>query len=66
MHLLFLKPTSVPTVSGDIVSDRADEQRALLAENALDETANVPANLGTSGYDVLPPHRPGESGRHQA
>jgi len=57
----FLKPTSVPTVSGDIVSDRADERRALLAETALDETANVPANLGTSGYDVLPPHRPGES-----
>lgn len=33
-----------------------DETRALLAHEALDETAVLPADLGQSGYDVVPPH----------
>jgi hypothetical protein len=33
-----------------------DERRALLAHEALDETAVLPADLGQSGYDVVPPH----------
>ena len=30
------------------------EERALLSEDALEETAGLPADLGTSGYDVVP------------
>ncbi|PSS37422.1 hypothetical protein PHLCEN_2v726 [Hermanssonia centrifuga] len=35
-----------------------DETRALLAHEALDETAILPADLGQSGFDVIPPHEP--------
>lgn len=31
-----------------------EEERALLRDEALDETAALPADLGTSGYDVVP------------
>lgn len=31
-----------------------DEERALLREEALEETATLPADLGASGYDVVP------------
>lgn len=57
----FLKPTVVPgiTLTGatedQIDIESADERRALLAGHALDETATLPADLGTSGYDVVPP-----------
>ena len=47
----------------------ADETRALLAREALDETAALPADLGQSGYDVVPPHHNhphGPSGGAQA
>ncbi|KZV91081.1 hypothetical protein EXIGLDRAFT_710613 [Exidia glandulosa HHB12029] len=33
----------------------ADERTRLLAQEHLDETARLPADLGTSGYDVVPP-----------
>ena len=33
---------------------RPEEQRALLSEEVLDETAILPADLGTSGYDAIP------------
>ena len=35
-------------------AETTDEERALLAEQALEETATLPADLGTSGYDVVP------------
>jgi len=31
-----------------------DEDAPLLSVDALDETARLPADLGTSGYDVVP------------
>ena len=39
-----------------------DETRALLAHEALDETAALPADLGQSGFDVVPPHPHGQAG----
>ncbi|GJE86894.1 DMT family transporter [Phanerochaete sordida] len=40
----------------DVAEDDVDERRALLSHEALDETAILPADLGQSGYDVVPPH----------
>lgn len=40
----------------DPTAAEIDESRALLAHEALDETAVLPADLGQSGYDVVPPH----------
>ncbi|KAI0086329.1 hypothetical protein BDY19DRAFT_960848 [Irpex rosettiformis] len=37
-----------------IASEHGDEDRALLANEALDETSALPADLGQSGYDVVP------------
>ena len=37
-----------------INAERGDEDRALLANEALDETAALPADLGQSGFDVVP------------
>ncbi|KAI0818955.1 hypothetical protein BC629DRAFT_1278834 [Irpex lacteus] len=37
-----------------IDSEHPDEDRALLAHEALDETAALPSDLGQSGYDVVP------------
>ena len=53
----FLKPTVVPGIAlgGEAGIGGADERRALLAERHLDETAALPADLGTGGYDVVPP-----------
>ena len=45
----FLRPREQEAVT-------ADETRALLAREALDETAALPADLGQSGYDVVPSH----------
>ena len=33
------------------------EERRLIAEDSLEDTAVLPADLGTSGYDVVPPHQ---------
>lgn len=53
----FLRPdasdTSVLAEGGN--AERAEEGRALLSEETLEETATLPADLGTSGYDVVPP-----------
>lgn len=38
-----------------------EEERALLREDALDETAVLPADLGTSGFDVVPPRPTGNT-----
>lgn len=46
----FLRPRALAA------ADETDETRALLAQEALDETAVLPADLGQSGYDVVPPH----------
>ncbi|KAF8579501.1 hypothetical protein K439DRAFT_1654580 [Ramaria rubella] len=35
----------------------AEEERALLREGTLEETAVLPADLGTAGYDVVPERR---------
>ncbi|KAF8319421.1 hypothetical protein DL93DRAFT_2075093 [Clavulina sp. PMI_390] len=56
----FLKPapSSVPGIaitSSEDLESAADERRALLAQEHLDETATLPADLGTGGYDVVPP-----------
>lgn len=51
----FLKPTRVQPFPGDVDVEGADERRALLAEQSLDATATLPADLGTGGYDVVPP-----------
>jgi len=41
----------------------AEEERALLRDEALDETAVLPADLGTSGFDVVPPRQTGNRSR---
>ncbi len=46
----FLRPHALTA------ADDSDETRALLAQEALDETAVLPADLGQGGYDVVPPH----------
>lgn len=44
-----------PEAAGEAASaGHPEEQRALLSEDVLDETAILPADLGTSGYDVVP------------
>jgi len=43
----FLRPT--PNLN-----TAAEEADALLASSRLDESATLPADLGQSGYDVLP------------
>ena len=53
----FLRPASGPEYADALAPvDRDEESHALLAEQALDETAALPADLGQSGYDALPPH----------
>ena len=55
----FLRPRAASEVDVD------DETRALLAHEALDETAVLPADLGQSGYDVVPPHSAHPHGQQQ-
>jgi hypothetical protein len=55
----FLVVPDVSLVSAEVTTDAAvdfdfDERRALLATHALEETALLPADLGSSGYDVTP------------
>jgi hypothetical protein len=42
-------------LDGEVGLEGADERRALLAEQHLGQTAALPVDLGTSGYDVVPP-----------
>ncbi|THH33995.1 hypothetical protein EUX98_g350 [Antrodiella citrinella] len=37
------------------VEEQEEESRHLLAEHTLDETAGLPADLGQSGFDIVPP-----------
>jgi len=53
----FLSPNAAPVTTGTAAGSAAtgdEEERALLAEEAMDATAALPADLGTSGYDVVP------------
>ncbi|CAL1704208.1 unnamed protein product [Somion occarium] len=47
----YLRPTEIEAES----PLAAEESRHLLTEHTLDETAALPADLGTSGYDIVPP-----------
>jgi hypothetical protein len=47
-----MRPSEVAILAPDAGMD--DEDAALLSADALDETARLPADLGTSGYDVVP------------
>ncbi|KAI0948266.1 hypothetical protein AcV7_009066 [Taiwanofungus camphoratus] len=48
----FLRP---PVEGPAPAAEDAEENRALLAEHTLDESAVLPAELGQGGYDALPP-----------
>jgi hypothetical protein len=37
-----------------LIADAEVEGAPLLSDDALDETARLPADLGTSGFDVVP------------
>ena len=43
-----------PPASAFSLPEADPESAALLHHDALDETARLPADLGQSGYDVLP------------
>lgn len=43
-----------PPVSALSLPETESESRALLHDDALDNTARLPADLGQSGFDVLP------------
>jgi hypothetical protein len=47
-----IRPSPIQLSAED--PEQGEEARALLAENALDETAGLPADLGSGGYDVVP------------
>jgi drug/metabolite transporter (DMT)-like permease len=46
----FLHPAIAPV----LIADAEVEGAPLLSDDALDETARLPADLGTSGFDVVP------------
>jgi hypothetical protein len=48
-----VRPPTAPSATA-LQEDVAGEERALLREEVLEETAALPADLGTSGYDVVP------------
>ncbi|KIK97087.1 hypothetical protein PAXRUDRAFT_825301 [Paxillus rubicundulus Ve08.2h10] len=50
----FLRPSPSPTAMDAVDAEEAEEAEALLASSRLDESATLPADLGQSGYDVLP------------
>ncbi|OBZ75567.1 Solute carrier family 35 member F6 [Grifola frondosa] len=54
----FLRPASdaTPHVAHALLPEEEEEEetRSLFAEHALDETAALPADLGQSGFDVVP------------
>ena len=43
-----------PPVSALSLPEADSESTALLRDDTLDETARLPADLGQSGFDVLP------------
>ena len=52
----FLRPAIETAPVPSSLIDDAEENRGLLSEHILDETAALPADLGQSGFDALPPH----------
>ena len=52
----FLRPAVETAPAPSELIEDAEEARALLSEHTLDETAALPADLGQSGFDALPPH----------
>jgi hypothetical protein len=46
-----------------IEAEEAEEGAPLLSDDALDETARLPADLGTGGFDVVPPEGHGVTRR---
>ncbi|KAH7096102.1 hypothetical protein BKA62DRAFT_720689 [Auriculariales sp. MPI-PUGE-AT-0066] len=59
----FLRPTIRDADNEALPRATADERTRLLAEDSLDETSRLPADLGTTGYDVLPPPQQGQQQR---
>ncbi|KZT11542.1 uncharacterized protein LAESUDRAFT_720793 [Laetiporus sulphureus 93-53] len=53
---LFLRPAAEGAAISVPITEDVEENRALLSEQVLDETAALPADLGQSGFDTLPPH----------
>lgn len=65
---LVTPPTFLRSRAEALDAANNDERRALLAREALDETAALPADLGQSGYDVVPTrgsHPPSAPGQQQ-
>ncbi|KAH9934935.1 uncharacterized protein B0H18DRAFT_927619 [Fomitopsis serialis] len=52
----FLRPAAETAPVSTSFAEDAEENRRLLSEHVLDETAALPADLGQSGFDALPPH----------
>ena len=52
----FLRPAIETAPIPSTAIEDAEENRGLLSEHILDETAALPADLGQSGFDALPPH----------
>jgi len=49
-----VQPPQFLRASGSAVAEAESEDAPLLSGDVLDETARLPADLGTSGYDVVP------------
>jgi hypothetical protein len=57
-----IRPSPIQLGVGAVDPEQGEEARALLAENALDETAGLPVDLGSGGYDVVPSEQTTQSG----
>ncbi|KAH8107183.1 hypothetical protein BXZ70DRAFT_885192 [Cristinia sonorae] len=53
--LPWLRPPHTAPDSSPTLVEQEEESRHLLAEHTLDETAALPADLGQSGFDIIPP-----------
>jgi drug/metabolite transporter (DMT)-like permease len=62
----FMRPSEVATLAADSDAGMDDEDATLLSTDALDETARLPADLGTSGYDVVPTETQQGAGRNRS
>lgn len=56
-----VRPPKFMRTRAEAAAGVSDERRALLAHEALDETAVLPADLGQSGFDVVPPRPHGSA-----
>jgi hypothetical protein len=61
-----MRPSEVATLAADSDAGMDDEDATLLSTDALDETARLPADLGTSGYDVVPTETQQGAGRNRS